>query len=262
MTSFYSATVLGSSVYLILWLFLFYSVLGVLIEGLFFLATERTLESRVGLLYLPLRPLYGAGGVAYTLLLHEVVAHPVLVFVLGALVATVVEYVASLLTETAFHAISWDYSDKPLNLQGRVCLQYSLAWGLLALVAIYLVDLPLRRLLDAPPSRGGELLLTAAMVVVLLSAVLTCLALARTRSRVAALRAGADGGETREEHRRWQRLVDRLAPDPVLINTFPPMSLITELMELTGQERVWIRVPAARRVGEPQPGRSRSAARH
>ena len=70
MEALYSATVLGSSVYLILWFFVIYSFLGVLVEMIFFLVQEGVLESRVGLLYLPLRPIYGVGGVACTLYLH------------------------------------------------------------------------------------------------------------------------------------------------------------------------------------------------
>jgi hypothetical protein len=41
----------------------------------------------------------------------------------------------------------------------------------------------------------------------------------------------------------WDRLNDRLVPDPVMINTFPRMILMTEFMELTGEQRAWIRLP-------------------
>ena len=40
----------------------------------------------------------------------------------------------------------------------------------------------------------------------------------------------------------WNRFLERLVPDPVMINTFPRMSLMTDYMELTGQQRVWLRV--------------------
>jgi uncharacterized membrane protein len=261
MTSFYTTQVLGSSLYLVGWLFVLYSVIGVVIESAFFLATERSLEARTGLLYLPLRPLYGVGGVAFTLLLHGVVRHPVLVFVLGALVATAVEYVASWLTETLFDAISWDYSDKRVNCQGRVCLQYSLCWGLLALVAMYLVDRPVRRLLLVP-SPAGEVVLTVLLALVLLSAVLTAAALAHARHRVLALRDGRDADAAAvADQDGWRRLVARLAPDAVVINSFPRMTLVAELMERTGQQRAWIRLPARHPAGRPEPARARSSAR-
>jgi uncharacterized membrane protein len=71
------------------------------------------------LLYLPLRPVYGVGGVACTVLLHEVIRQPILVFLWGMLICSVVEYLASLITEKAFGGVAWDYSDKLLNLHGR-----------------------------------------------------------------------------------------------------------------------------------------------
>jgi uncharacterized membrane protein len=233
--------VLGCPVYLVLWMFVVYSFLGVVVEGLFFLVRERVVESRTGLLYLPLRPLYGFGGLGFALL-RPLAHRPVLVFVLGALVATVVEYVASLLMEHAFAAVSWDYRDHRFNLGGRVCLGYSVCWGLLALVALYLIDQPLRDVLRALPHGVGETTLTVVLVLTALSAVLTLAALDRTRRRVLVLEAPGNGpgGAVR----RADRLVQRLAPDPVLINSFPRMTLVTELARLTGQQRAWIRLPA------------------
>lgn len=243
MTSLYATTLLGSSVYVLLWSFLAYSFLGVVVEGLFFLACERSLESRIGLLYLPLRPLYGVGGSAFALLLRPVLAQPVAVFVLGAVVATVVEYLASVFTDRLFGAVSWDYSDKLLNLQGRVCLVYSLVWGGLAVAALYLLDAPLRGLLARLPRGAGESLLTVLLLLVAASTVITLAALVRTRRRVAVLRARAGGGVGTATGRGWARLVDRLVPDVVLINSFPRMTLVDELGRLTEQQRVWIRWP-------------------
>ena len=50
------------------------------------------------------------------------------------------EYVASFVMEKLFGSVFWDYSEKPLNLQGRICLQYSLYWGFLGLLLIYVLD--------------------------------------------------------------------------------------------------------------------------
>lgn len=244
MTGFCSSTVLGTSVYLVLWFFLVYSFLGVVVECLFFLGCEGVLESTTGLLYLPLRPLYGIGGCTFAVLLRPVVAQPTAVFVLGAVLATVVEYLASLLTDRSLGAVSWDYSGKPLNVHGRVCLSYSLCWGGLALVAMYLLDRPLRHLLGPLPRHSGTAVLVALMVLVLASGVVTLAALVRARRRVQHLRAAASGGAATPTGAAWERLVDRLVPDRVLINSFPRMTLTTELGELTGQQRAWMRLGA------------------
>jgi len=132
--------VLGSSVYLILWLVVIYSFLGVIVEVVFCLVVEGVLESRLGLLYLPLRPIYGVGGVACTLYLHRFIQEPILGFLFGMMIGSVVEFVASFAMEKGLGTISWDYSDKLLNLHGRICLQYSFCWGLLALLVLYVLD--------------------------------------------------------------------------------------------------------------------------
>src|SRR5215203_6276838 len=106
MAALYSATLLGFSVYLILWFFVIYSFLGVLVEMIFCLVREGVLESRLGLLYLPLRPIYGVGGVACTVLLHRFMQEPILVFLWGMLICSVVEYVASFVMEKAFNTVT------------------------------------------------------------------------------------------------------------------------------------------------------------
>jgi len=219
-----------------LWLFLAYSFLGVLVEGIFGLLVDGVLELRLGLLYLPLRPIYGIGG-AGCALLTRFIQRPVLVFVLGALICSVVEYAASLATEKAFGTVSWDYSDKALNVQGRVCLQYSLGWGVLALLVVYALDPLVYGFVNLSGRRPGELLLTVLMVLVSLSALITVAALVRLRTRVAALRAQAAGQVTTTADTTWHRLIGRLVPDAVMMTSFPRMNLLTQLGELTGVQR-------------------------
>lgn len=130
----YSATVLGVEWYYVLWFFFIYCVLGVVVEMIFCYAKEGVIESRVGLLYLPLSPIYGCGGVALSLFLKPYIGEPILMLLVGIVVGTLLEYIASFVMEKAFKTVFWDYSGKPLNLHGRVCLEYSIYWGLLSLL--------------------------------------------------------------------------------------------------------------------------------
>jgi uncharacterized membrane protein len=241
MGALYSAAVLGSSVYLILWSFLLYSFLGAVIEMVFCLLAEGVLESRSGLLYLPLRPIYGLGGVANMLLLHGLVQEPILIFLFGIVIGSVVEYVASFVMEEAFGSISWDYSSKPLNLHGRICLQYSLCWGLLALLQMYLLDRVAFGFVDLFTRQVGEIGLTVLIVLTLLSAGITLAGLARIHRRITALEARARGEAVARSPTASDRLIDRLVPDRVIINTLPRMTLMTDFMDLTGEQRAWIR---------------------
>jgi hypothetical protein len=54
----------------------------------------------------------------------------------GFLVGSIIEYVVSLIGEAIFHVVWWDYSDMAFNINGRICVAFSMFWGILA---IYLI---------------------------------------------------------------------------------------------------------------------------
>ena len=46
------------------------------------------------------------------------------------------EFVASLILEAIFHQRWWDYSNDFMNLQGRICLAFSIVWGLVGVLFV------------------------------------------------------------------------------------------------------------------------------
>ncbi len=58
------------------------------------------------------------------------------IFIVGTLVATVIEYVCSFVQEKIFKTKSWDYSDFKYNLNGRVNLVYSIGFGMISMIII------------------------------------------------------------------------------------------------------------------------------
>ena len=75
--------------------------------------------------------MYGVGALLAAALLSPIAWSLPLLFLCGAVLMSIVEYVTGWLLETLFHAKWWDYSDKKWNLHGRVCLQNSLLFGLM-----------------------------------------------------------------------------------------------------------------------------------
>jgi hypothetical protein len=61
--------------------------------------------------------------------------------------------------------------------------------------------------------------------------VVTVVAFTRIRQRVAVLEARAEGASVIARESRWHRLIKSLAPDPVMINSFPRMNLITKFTD-------------------------------
>lgn len=57
-------------------------------------------------------------------------------FIIGALIATILEYTTGVILEKTIHQKLWDYSDFPFNFQGRICLFISLAWGALVVLVL------------------------------------------------------------------------------------------------------------------------------
>lgn len=90
-----------------------------------------------GFLIGPYCPIYGFGSVLITLLLSRYAESPVVVFLMGMIICGTLEYLTSYLMEKLFHARWWDYSQKRFNLNGRVCANTLIPFGLLGLGIIY-----------------------------------------------------------------------------------------------------------------------------
>ena len=120
------------------WNFVIYSFLGFLLEAAFARASGGR-PDRKCLLLLPLCPVYGLGAGAILLLAPLAGNHPARLFLLGGAAATAVEYAVGWWYETFLGVSFWDYTGLPGSLQGRVCLPFSLAWGVLALGLVYWV---------------------------------------------------------------------------------------------------------------------------
>ena len=92
-----------------------------------------------GFLIGPYCPIYGFGAVSLTVLLSRFREDPFAVFALAMVICGNLEYLTSVLMEKLFHARWWDYSNKKFNLNGRVCANTLIPFGLLGLGMIYFV---------------------------------------------------------------------------------------------------------------------------
>lgn len=87
----------------------------------------------------PVIPIYGTGAVIILFAVIPFRTNPILVFILGTISASVLEFVTGFVMERIYKVRYWDYSDKPFNLCGYICLFNSLCWGVLSILLIYLV---------------------------------------------------------------------------------------------------------------------------
>jgi uncharacterized membrane protein len=87
----------------------------------------------------PVIPIYGTGAVIVLFAVIPFRTSPILVFIVGTIAASILEFVTGFVMERIYKVRYWDYSDKPFNLCGYICLFNSLCWGVLSILLIYLV---------------------------------------------------------------------------------------------------------------------------
>lgn len=117
-------------------LFLIYSFLGWCIETVGNLIQRRKFVNR-GFLLGPYCPIYGCGAIFITILLNYFIDKPILLFLMAILVCGILEYMTSFIMEKIFHLRWWDYSDKKININGRVCLNTIIPFGILGMIIMY-----------------------------------------------------------------------------------------------------------------------------
>ena len=140
--------------------------------------------SRQGIIYGPFNPVYGAGFLAFSALLCRNLKRKWwLTYIYSCLIGGATEMISSLIGEYVFKANAWDYSDKFLNIMGRTTIPYMLFWGAGGLVFVKVVYPALSRLIEFMPKRIGDVIMPMFMVFVVLSHVVSYVALFRYGTR-------------------------------------------------------------------------------
>ncbi|MBE7034236.1 MAG: hypothetical protein E7406_08435 [Ruminococcaceae bacterium] len=167
----------GMNIYKVLLICYIGSFLGVVIEMLWWYLKRGVWASRAGLVFGPFNLLYGAGAVVMSIALYKFRNKGrKLSFIGGFLVGTVVEYACSLFQEIIFGSRSWNYSNKPFNINGRVCLIYSLIWGVLGIYWVKTIYPWITKLILKIPRRVGKIFTWAMFAFLVFNAIVTILA--------------------------------------------------------------------------------------
>ncbi len=149
----------GLNIYKLLLICYMGSFAGVAVEILWCLITNGYIESRSGLVYGPFNLLYGVGAVLLTVCLYKFRNRGSwLSFLGGILVGSILEYVCSWGQEFVFGSRSWDYSDMPFNINGRICMLYSVFWGLLSVFWIKNLYPRIAKWILRIPNRIGKII--------------------------------------------------------------------------------------------------------
>lgn len=118
--------------------FILYSFFGWCVEVILCLIRDKKFVNR-GFLIGPYCPIYGFGCMLIVLLLRNYMDNALVLFILAMVICLILEYFTSYLMELIFKARWWDYSDKKFNINGRVCLEYAIFFGIGGALIMYLV---------------------------------------------------------------------------------------------------------------------------
>ena len=121
----------------------------------------------------PYCPIYGVGVLLMIFLLKDYTNSPIVLFILATVLCMTLEYLTSYVMEKWFNARWWDYSDRKFNLNGRICLETTIPFGLGAMIVMYVVNPFLTNILNKIPSNIVVIIGIVLMVIFLVDAIIS-----------------------------------------------------------------------------------------
>lgn len=168
--------------------FFLYSFIGWICETIFCSIQEKRFVNR-GFLNGPVCPVYGLGAAAIIPAAEPFMPNLAIVFLIGVVVTSAVEYVASFILEKLFHTLWWDYSDIRFNVNGRICLPFSLLFGVMAVALMFLMHPFFSGLADQIPFTGKAAAAAILSSILLADIAITVIAILKLNKRLGELSA-------------------------------------------------------------------------
>ncbi len=120
-------------------LFIMYSFIGWVMEVFYCYWDMKKLTNR-GFLIGPICPIYGVGSLLIILFLRQYQNQPIILFILAILICSFLEYLTSYVLEKVFKVRWWDYSNKKYNINGRICLETMVPFGIIGTLLVYYIN--------------------------------------------------------------------------------------------------------------------------
>lgn len=158
------------------WILIITSVVGLFGETVVSFFRDGHWESRAGLVFGPLSPIYGVGGVLITVALNRISKrNPLVLFAVAGVVGASFEYFAGWFWESVFGIVAWSYEGQPFNFHGHTCLGMACIWGLFGVLWMKLAMPLIMKWIDRIP-HGIRRPLTTVFAILLLADVLLTMA--------------------------------------------------------------------------------------
>ena len=222
--------IFGYSFWQILEYFIVYSILGYVIETLYGLLTKGVIESRQSMLYGPFCCIYGLGAICLLCIPKSAKKNNWTLFIAGFIIGSVVEYIVSWVGEVIFNIKWWDYSNFPLNINGRVCVYFSIFWGILTICLNKVINPTVDKVLGKIPIKVLHVLTVIIMIFMAFDFIISSFALKMFETRlIYNYNLEVQGAEDYYEkyldiyqnNPGLKEFVDKVFSDEKMLKTFP-----------------------------------------
>ena len=153
-----TSTFFGFEVIDLAYFFVIYAFIGWIIESVYASLSEGRFINR-GFLNGPFCPIYGFGAVLLIVTLHPFLNSLLLLFIGAVILTSTLEYLTGLGLEKVFDQKWWDYSNRRFNIKGRICLLFSLYWGIGAIIILKIVQPEIEAIVGRIPYQPGLLII-------------------------------------------------------------------------------------------------------
>ena len=168
--------------YKLLYIFIITSICGYFVELVWSLVTKGILINHSAVVIGPFNFAYGICGVVLTLLLYKFKDESYLkIFLLSFIGGSILEYIMSWGMELVLGFTAWDYSNSFLNINGRICLLFSIFWGILGILWIKILYPQIEKMLNKINPKIYKIVIICLTIFLLFDILLTISSVNRAR---------------------------------------------------------------------------------
>lgn len=178
----------NSSVFILFYYFVIYSFMGWCIETVYATINKKEFVNR-GFLHGPFCPIYGFGTLSIIVLLIPIETNYILLFLGSVFLTSFIEYITGYILETSFNSTWWDYSDNPYNFHGRICLSFSIIWGLVSMFILKVVHPYIINVVNLIPPNRSSTIFYIALLYFTMDFIITVITIFKLRSLLTQLNA-------------------------------------------------------------------------
>ena len=168
--------------YKLLYIFIITSICGYFVELVWSLVTKGIFINHSAVVIGPFNFAYGICGVVLTLLLYKFKDESYLkIFLLSFIGGSILEYIMSWGMELVLGFTAWDYSNSFLNINGRICLLFSIFWGILGILWIKILYPQIEKMLNKINPKIYKIIIICLTIFLLFDILLTVSCVNRAR---------------------------------------------------------------------------------